>query len=212
MKIFLDTADLKKIKEYLDMGIIDGVTTNPTIMSQFHTSNQELVKAIWPRPLSLEVATNDIEEMREQAVKLSEEGANVVVKIPVENEFGTPCLGLIKELEKRQIKVNATVCLSFSQVMLAAKVNATYTSLFAGRVGDEGGDSSEVIADCVGWLKRWHYASRLIIGSIRSVEDVNRAAKAGAHIITIPPAILDKMFNHYYTRATVHQFIEDSKK
>jgi transaldolase len=212
MKIFLDTADLKQIRKYKDMGIIDGVTTNPTILSQHHTTIEELVRETKFMPLSLEVSTNNLKEMIIQARQLNDNEPNVVIKIPVENEFGEPCFGVIRELEGNNIKVNATAVMSFGQVMLAAKVGATYISIFAGRIADEGGNSSMVIAESAKWLKEWGYKSQIIVGSIRSVGDIINAALSGAHIITIPPQYLEKLYNHNYTRETVKQFIMDANK
>jgi transaldolase len=216
MKIFIDSANVKDIEKWINYGIADGVTTNPSIMFKDGIYNIEegvkkLAKLIDPRPLSAEVTTNDIKEMIEQAKWLASLAPNVVVKIPVENEFGVPCYGVISQLEKSGVKVNATAILSFGQIMLAAKADATYVSLFAGRIDDEGGNSTEVIADTVEWLESWDFKSRLIIGSIRSVGDVINAALAGAHIITVPPQQLDKMADHKYSRETVKQFIADAQ-
>ena len=146
MKIFVDSANVKEIEKWLNYGIIDGVTTNPSIMLKDGGYNLEerirtLAKLIDPLPLSAEVTTNDIKEMIEQGKQLASLAHNVVVKIPVENEFGVPCFGVIGQLEKSGIKVNATAILSFAQIMLAAKAGATYLSLFAGRIADEGGNS-----------------------------------------------------------------------
>ena len=216
MKIFIDSANVKEIEKWLNYGIADGVTTNPSIMFKDGLYNIEegvkkIAKLIDPRPLSAEVTTNDTKEMIEQAKWLASLAHNVVVKIPVENEFGVPCFGVISQLEKSGVKVNATAILSFGQIILAAKAGATYVSLFAGRIDDEGGNSTEVIADTVEWLESWDFKSRLIIGSIRSVGDVINAALAGAHIITVPPQQLDKMADHKYSRETVKQFIADAQ-
>lgn len=216
MKIFIDSANLKEIEKWLNYGIADGVTTNPSIMFKDGLYNIEegvkkIAKLIDPRPLSAEVTTNDLKEMGEQAKWLASLAHNVVVKIPVENEFGVPTYGVIKQLENTGVKVNATAILSFGQIMLAAKADATYVSLFAGRIDDEGGNSAEVIADTVDWLERWDFKSKLIIGSIRTVGDITRAAVAGAHIVTVPPQQLDKMADHKFTRETVRQFIADAQ-
>ena len=216
MKIFLDSANVKEIEKWLCYGIVDGVTTNPSIMLKDGIYNIEegvkkLAKLIAPLPLSAEVTTNDAKEMVEQAKWLASLAHNVVIKIPVENEFGAPCYGVISQLEKSGIKVNATAILSFGQIMFAAKAGASYVSLFAGRVSDEGGNSAEVIAESVEWLERWEYKSELIVGSIRSAGDVISAALAGAHIITVPPQYLDKMADHKYTRSTVKDFIADAQ-
>ena len=126
MKIFLDSANVKEIEKWLCYGIVDGVTTNPSIMLKDGIYNIEegvkkLAKLISPLPLSAEVTTNDLKEMMEQAKWLASLAHNVVIKIPVENEFGAPCLGVISQLEKAGIKVNATAILSFGQLMFAAR-------------------------------------------------------------------------------------------
>jgi transaldolase len=216
MKIFIDSANTKEIEKWLNYGVVDGVTTNPSIMLREGIYNIEegvrkLAKLIDPLPLSVEVTTNDTKEMPEQGKWLASLAHNVVVKIPVENEFGIPCYGVISQLEKSGIKVNATAILSFGQIIFAAKAGATYLSLFAGRISDEGGNSAEVIAETVEWLEHWNFRSELIVASIHSAGDVINAALAGAHIITVPPQYLDKMADHKYTRSTVKDFIADAQ-
>ena len=200
----------------VNYGILDGVTTNPSILLKEGLYDIEagvklLANIIDPLPISVEVTTNDETQMMEQGQHLATLGHNVVVKIPVENEFGIPSYGVINKLEKSGIKVNATAIMSIGQVILAAKSGAAYVSLFAGRIADEGGNSNEVIAETVQWLERWGYSSELIVGSIRSVGDVINAALAGAHIITVPPQYLLKMSDHKYTRVTVKEFITDAQ-
>lgn len=218
MKIFVDSADTKEIKKWLDMGVIDGVTTNPSIMLKdgvldAEKGAKEIAKLIDPHPLSVEVTTNDLEEMVEQAKRFATWAENIAVKIPQLNQDGVPCYGVMHRLEAQEdIRVNATVAMSFGQVILAAKAGATYISIFAGRLEDEGGDSSLVIRNSVDWLKQFGYKSEIIVGSIRSVGDVLRAALAGAHIITIPPQFISKMCDHQYTRKTVAQFVADAQK
>ena len=217
MEIFIDSADTKEIKKWVDYGIADGVTTNPSIMFRDgiydnEKGAKEIARLIHPRPLSTEVTTNDLDEMLVQARQFASWAPNIVVKIPQENQYGTPCYGVISQLEKEGIKINATIAMSLGQVMLAAKAGATYISIFAGRIGDEGGDASQVIADSVNWLERWKYKSHIIVGSIRAVADILQAAMAGAHIITIPPQFIAKMADHNYTRKTAAQFIEDAQK
>ncbi len=217
MEIFIDSANLNEIRKWTDMGIIDGVTTNPSIMLKdgafnMETRAKEIAKLIFPLPLSIEVTTNDLEEMLKQAHKFDLWAQNIVIKIPQINQYGVPCYGVINKLEKTGIKVNATATLSIGQVILSAKSGATYISLFAGRISDEGGDSAAVIATAVDWLQQWDYSSKVIVGSIRSVGDIISAAIAGAHIITIPPALIAKMADHQYTRETVKQFVTDAQK
>jgi len=217
MEIFIDSANVKEISKWLEYGIADGVTTNPSIMLKdgvydIEKGAKEIARLIKPRPLSVEVTSNNLDEMFSQARQFASWAENIVIKIPQINTDGVPCYGIINKLEASGIKVNATVALSFGQVILAAKSKATYISIFAGRVTDEGGDASLIIRNSVEWLSRWQYASKIIIGSIRSVGDVLTAALAGAHIITIPPQFIDKMADHRYTRATVEQFLGDAQK
>ena len=217
MEIFLDSADINEIEKWLQMGIADGVTTNPSIMFKdkvydMEKGAKEIAALIHPRPISVEVTTDDLDEMIAQAREMASWAPNIVIKIPQVARDGTPCYGVIKQLESEGIKVNATVAMSLGQVILAAKAGATYISIFAGRVGDEGGNAPEVIRNSVEWLERWKYKSRIIVGSIRSVADILQAALAWAHIITIPPQFLTRMADHKYTRATVAQFLTDAQR
>ena len=217
MEIFLDSANLNEIQKWTDMGVIDGVTTNPSIMLKDGAYNierraKEIADLIFPQPLSVEVTSNDLCEMASQAKIFESWAQNIVIKIPQINQDGVPCYSVIKQLEEDGIRVNATAAMSIGQVMLAAKAGATYISIFAGRISDEGGDSFNVITDSVDWLERWNYKSKIIVGSIRSVGDAISAALAGTHIVTIPPAMLTKMADHQYTRETVRQFISDANK
>jgi len=217
MEIFIDSASITEIEKWLKMGIMDGVTTNPSIMLKdgvydIEKGAKQIAALINPRPVSVEVTTNDLDEMIAQARKFASWAPNTVIKIPQETQDGIPCYGVMHQLENEGIKVNATIALSLGQVILAAKAGATYISIFIGRVGDEGGNTFEVISNSVEWLERWEYESKIIVGSIRSVADVLQAALAGAHIITIPPQFLTRMADHRYTRETVRQFINDANK
>ena len=216
MEIFIDSADVREIEKWLKMGIADGVTTNPSIMLKdgiydIEKGAKAIAALIHPRPVSVEVTTNDLDEMLAQAHKFAAWAPNIVVKVPQETQDGLPCYGVMRQLEDNGIKVNATVALSLGQVILAAKTGATYISIFAGRVGDEGGDVPQVIMNSVDWLEHWKYKSKIIIGSIRCVADILQAATSGAHIITIPPQFLKKMADHQYTRETVKQFVDDAR-
>lgn len=217
MEIFIDSASITEIEKWLGMGVIDGVTTNPSIMLKdgvydAEAGAKEIATLVHPRPVSVEVTTNDLSEMLAQAQTFASWAPNIVIKIPQVTQYGDPCYGVIRQLGSESIKVNATVALSLGQVILAAKAGATYISIFAGRVTDEGGNAFEVIKNSAEWLEHWKYKSKLIVGSIRSVGDVLSAAMAGAHIITIPPQFLAKMADHKYTRATVEQFVNDARK
>ena len=217
MDIFIDSASISEVEKWLSTGVIDGVTTNPSIMLKDGVYNaeagaREIAAVVYPRPVSVEVTTNELDEMLIQAQRFSSWAPNIVVKIPQITPDGIPCYGVIRQLESEGILVNATAVLSLGQVILAAKAGATYISIFAGRVADEGGDASQLIKMAVDWLERWKYKSKIIVGSIRGVVDIQQAAVAGAHIITIPPRFLTKMADHKYTRETVRQFVNDAQK
>jgi transaldolase len=217
MEIFIDSASTSEIEKWLNMGVIDGVTTNPTVMLKdgvydAEAGAKEIAALVEPRPVSVEVTTNDLEEMITQARRFASWAPHIVVKIPQITQDGAPCYGVINQLENEGIKINATAALSLGQVILAAKAGATYISIFIGRITDEGGNAAEVIGSSADWLEHWQYKSRLLIGSIRSVGDILTAAIAGAHIITIPPQFLVKMVDHKYTRDTVRQFVNDAQK
>ncbi len=162
MEIFIDSANINEIEKWLAMGVIDGATTNPTIMFKdcvydAEAGARKIAALLDPLPLSVEVTTNDLDEMLSQAELFNSWAPNIVVKIPQITQDGIPCYGVIHTLESKGIKVNATATLSLGQVMLAAKAGATYISIFTGRVSDEGGNSSEVIMNSVKWLERWQY-------------------------------------------------------
>ena len=215
MKIFLDTADITEIRQWFGMGIIDGVTTNPSIMLKdrivdMEAGAKEIAALVAPLPVSVEVTTNDLNQMLIQARDFASWAPNIVVKIPQVTANGTPCYGIIRALEDEDIRVNATAAMSLGQVILAAKAGATYCSIFYGRVADEGGDAAAVIRDSVSWLERWGFKSEIVVGSIRSVGDILAASKVGAHVLTIPPSFLGKMADHMYTRETVRQFVADA--
>lgn len=217
MEIFLDTSNLEEIRFWLKQGVLDGVTTNPSILLKEGTVDMEsgakaIAKLIAPRPLSVEVTSNDSAEMLRQGREVAAWAENIVVKIPVINEEGKPCLDVVRTLVGQGTRVNVTACLSFGQVALAAKAGGTYASIFAGRVSDEGNDSSRVIRESAAWLAAWKYPTKIIVGSVREVINIQDAAVAGAHVVTIPPQFLAKWVDHHYSRATVRQFNEDGRK
>lgn len=217
MQIFLDSGNYQEIEHWLLQGVVDGVTTNPSIaykdgIYDLEEGARRLCKLLDKRPVSIEVTTNHQAEMLEQGRTFARWAPNVVVKIPVVNEDGESCLGVINTLAREGIAVNTTAILSFNQAMLAAKAGAAYVSIFAGRIADEGHDPSVVIRDVRRWLDEWGNPARIIVGSIRTVLDIQSAALAGAHIITIPPQFLPKMVDHKYSRETVRQFNRDAEK
>jgi len=217
MQLFLDSANYQEIEHWLRQGVIDGVTTNPSIMLKdgvydIEEGARRICALLGSRPVSVEVTTNDHAEMLKQARVFARWAPNIVVKIPVVNEYGESCLGVIHALNQEGIPINTTTILSFNQAILAAKAGATYVSIFAGRVADEGNDPGTVIRQVRQWLDEWDYAAKVLVGSIRAVMDVQNAAIAGAHIVTIPPQFLPKMVDHKYSRDTVRQFNQDAEK
>lgn len=217
MQVFIDSADQKQIAHWLEQGVVDGVTTNPSIMfkdgvAEIEEGVRRLAAMLGDLPLSVEVTTNDRATMLEEARQFASWARNIVVKVPVINEYGESCLGVIHRLSQEGIAINSTAILSFNQAILAAKAGATYVSIFAGRVADEGNDPAVVIHNVRRWLDDWGLSTRIIVGSIRTVMDIQNAALAGAHIITIPPQFLPKMVDHRYTRETVRQFVQDAEK
>lgn len=217
MKIFMDSADCREIEKWMRQGVVDGVTTNPSIMFKdgvydIEEGARRISSLLGERPLSVEVTANDPKEMIRQGRTLAAWAPNIAVKIPVVNEDGESCLGAISTLSSEGIRVNTTAILSFNQAVLAAKAGATFVSIFAGRVADEGNDPAIVIGNVRRWLDDWEYPAEIIVGSIRTVMDIQNAALAGAHIITIPPQFLPKMVDHKYTRETVRQFNRDAEK
>ncbi len=217
MQIFIDSADVKQIETWLAQGIVDGATTNPSIMfkdgvKDLEDGARKLAALLGDRPLSVEVTSNDHAIMLKQARLFATWARNIVIKIPIVNQFGEPSLGIIHQLTQEGIGVNTTAILAFNQAILAAKAGATYVSIFAGRVADEGSDPAIVIRRVRSWLDEWELPARIIVGSIRGVVDIQNAALAGAHIITFPPQFLPKMVDHHYTRETVRQFVQDAEK
>jgi len=217
MEIFIDSANLEEIRRWLEYGVVDGVTTNPTILLKdggydMESRAREIAELIDPRPVSVEVYSNDQREMVEQAKAFARWAPNIIIKIPVINEYGEPSLAVVKALVEDGIRVNMTACMSFGQVVLGAKAGATYISIFAGRVADEGHDAPKLIRQAVDWLREWSYTSKIIAGSVREVYNIQDAALAGAHVITVPPQFMNKLIDHRYTRETVHQFNQDARE
>lgn len=217
MEIFLDTSKVAEIEKWLPYGIVDGVTTNPSIMLKegnrdIETVARQIASRVYPLPVSIEVCSGDPEEMLRQARMFASWGDNINIKITVINDQGNPCLHVIKTLEEENIRVNCTACMSFIQAVLAAKAGATYISLLVGRINDEGNDGNKVVRMTREFLDTWGYKSKIIAASIRNTIDIQQAVLAGAHVITIPPGLVDKMVDHKFSRATVEQFLADGNK
>ena len=223
MAIFLDTGNIEEIRKYLSMGIVAGVTTNPTIlmndgvkggMDSIRQRTLEIAKLIAPLPLSVEVTTNDMDEMREQALKFSKWASNIVVKITIHGPNGElDNLSLVHELEtKHNVKVNVTAMMSAQQCFLAAMAGATYVSIFCGRVNNMGYNSVIELKKLRYLLDEHRLKAKIICGSTREVLNVVEWLEAGAHIVTTAPKFIEGMIVHPYSKETVRQFLADGAK
>jgi transaldolase len=211
MEIYIDTAEIAAIKKYWDMGVIDGVTTNPTLIARSGRVFSEVVAeiaAIVKGPISVEAVSNKAEELITESKKLAEYGNHIVIKIPMTAEG----LKATKELTKLGIKTNVTLIFSASQALLAAKAGATYVSIFVGRLDDNGHEGMDVVWETSQIFQNYGIESKIITASIRHPRHVIDAAKAGSHVATIPPGILDKMIEHPLTDNGLAKFAEDWAK
>jgi len=237
MQIFIDSADLNEIKKYLAWGVCDGVTTNPTIclkcgvtggLTGVKKRTLEIVKLIAPRILSVEVTSEEPAEILKQARDYAKIAKNIAVKVTITDSKGSSFLPIINQLVSEGIRVNVTAMMTFNQSILAAKAiqagliyagqkakTPNFISIFGGRVSEEHGveQASKVISDVREWLDFHNIEDiEIIVGSVRSPENVELWAKTGAHILTIPPEVIGKSLLSARTKETVAQFIDDAKK
>ncbi|TRO52030.1 fructose-6-phosphate aldolase [Candidatus Bathyarchaeota archaeon] len=211
MEFYIDTAEIAAIKKYWDMGVIDGVTTNPTLIARSGRVFSEVVAEIAEvvkGPISVEAVSTTAEELIEESKKLAEYGEHIVIKIPMT----AAGLKATKALSKLGIKTNVTLIFSASQALLAAKAGATYVSIFVGRLDDNGHEGMDVVWETSQIFQNYNMESKIITASIRDPRHVIEAAKAGSHVATIPPAILDKMLTHPLTDNGLAKFAEDWAK
>ncbi len=209
MRIFLDTANLEEIKQAAKLGVVSGVTTNPTLLSREETADYEkVVKAICKiisGPVSAEVLAEDAEGMIKEARIRASWAPNVVVKIPI-TEAG---LQAIATLTREKIKINMTLCFSVNQALLGALAGATYVSPFVGRLDDIGEDGMQLVKDIVDIYHHYQFPTQVIAASIRHPLHCVAAAKAGAHIATIPYKVLQQMIPHPLTDIGIKRFLAD---
>ncbi len=211
VQIFLDTANLDAIRKYNDMGILDGVTTNPTLLAKENGDPIEIMKEIIrivKGPVSLEVISTDIDGMLEEAQRLARFGTNAVIKIPMTPDG----LKAIKRLSSMGIRTNCTLVFSPNQAMLAAKAGATYVSPFIGRLDDAGHEGMQVIRDTVQIFRNYNFSTKVLVASVRHPLHVVEAAKIGADVITMPPDVLEKMMKHPLTDKGLSTFLADWEK
>jgi|SRR5579871_1954015 len=211
MKFFLDTANLEELRKGSQWGIVDGVTTNPTLIAKEGTTTAEQIDkicAIIDGDVSAEVISVTSEEMLNEGRQLAQMHENVVVKLPLTRDGIKACSVLSHE----GIRVNVTLCFSAGQALLAAKAGAYIVSPFIGRIDDIGWEGMNLIREIVTIYRNYGYSTQILAASLRSPMHVIESAKAGAHIGTMPFKVLDMLFNHPLTDIGLAQFLNDYKK
>lgn len=237
MKIFIDSADLKEIEKYLNWGLCDGVTTNPTICLKCEVKGGiegikkrtiEIAKLIEPRPVSVEVTTENPEEILNQAREYAELAENIAVKVTITDREGSSFLPVIRKLVSEGVRVNVTAMTTFNQAIFAAKAidaglkanpkgakTPNFISVFGGRISEEQGveRAFKVLKSLRNWLDFHKFKGiEIIVGSVRSPENVELWSRSGAHVLTIPPEVIAKSLLGARTKETVAQFVDDAKK
>ena len=211
MKFFIDTANLGEIKKAVDMGMVDGVTTNPSLIAREKKPFVEIIKDICKvvdGPISAEVIALDAEGMVREGRELAAIHANIVIKIPMTTEG----LKAVKQLADEKIRTNVTLIFSASQALMAAKAGASYASPFVGRLDDISQNGMELISDIMNISDNYGYATEVIVASIRNPIHVVDAALLGAHIATIPFKVIAQLARHPLTDLGMEQFLADWEK
>ena len=212
MKFFIDTADINEIRDLAATGLVDGVTTNPSLVAKTGQSFLDVVKeicAVVPGPVSAEVTATDHKTMLAEGRKLAKLAKNVAVKVPLTPDGLKTC----KALSDEGTKVNVTLCFSAAQAILAAKAGAAYISPFVGRLDDIGTDGMGLISDIVQIYDSYPaFTTEVLVASVRHPIHVIEAAKMGAHVATLPPGVLRQMFNHPLTDKGLAAFLADWAK
>jgi transaldolase len=211
MKFFIDTANINEIKEAAALGILDGVTTNPSLVSKEGKDFRKLldeILAIVDGPVSAEVISTDYDGILKEAYELAKIHKNIVVKVPLIKEG----LKAVRTLSSENIKTNVTLCFSPSQALLAAKAGATYISPFVGRLDDISINGMDLIAQILQIYKNYDYKTEVLVASIRHPLHLVEAALMGADVCTMPFSVIDKLFNHPLTDLGLEKFLSDWKK
>lgn len=211
MKFFIDTANINEIKEAAALGILDGVTTNPSLVSKEGKDFRKLldeILALVDGPVSAEVISTDYDGILKEAREYAAIHHNIVVKVPLIKEG----LKAVRTLTSEGIKTNVTLCFSPSQALLAAKAGATYISPFVGRLDDISTNGMELIAQIVQIYKNYNFKTQVLVASIRHPLHVVEAALMGADVCTMPFNVIDKLFNHPLTDIGLEKFLSDWKK
>ena len=212
MEFFLDTADVDSIRELSETGLIDGVTTNPSLVAKsgkdFFTILKDISKIV-SGPISAEVTALESNDMIAEGEKLAKIAKNIVIKLPLTQEGLKAC----KKLTKKKIKTNVTLCFSPAQALIAAKSGATYISPFVGRLDDIGENGMELIQKIKDIYSNYpKLNTKILVASVRNMEHVAQAAIIGADVVTLPPKILEELYEHPLTKKGLDAFMEDWKK
>lgn len=211
MKFFVDTADTAEIESLAASGLLDGVTTNPSLVAKTGKKFTDIIAeicAIVPGPVSAEVAATDYAGMMREAHVLREVAKNVTIKVPLTPDGLRAC----KTLTTGGTMVNVTLCFSAAQALLAAKAGASFISPFVGRLDDIGVSGIGLIADIMQIYKAYRFPTEVLVASVRNAAHVEEAAKLGAHVATLPPAVLRSLFNHPLTDKGLAAFLADWAK
>jgi len=209
MKFFVDTADVKEIRELNDLGLLDGVTTNPSLILKAGRNIAEVTKEICDivdGPVSAEVAATDYAEIMREAGILAKIADNVCIKVPLTLDGLKACKTIRTEMDRM---VNVTLCFSATQALLAAKAGASFISPFIGRVDDMGLDGMELIAEIKQIYDNYGFETEILAASIRTIGHVKQAALIGAHVATVPPATLKALVKHPLTDKGLETFLAD---
>lgn len=211
MKLFLDTANIDEIREIADLGLLDGVTTNPSLVASQGVDFEARIKAIAklvPGSVSAEVIALDYDGMIKEGMAYTKWAKNIYVKLPMTPNGLKAC----KYLRSKGIKVNITLIFSANQALLAAKAGANFVSPFIGRLDDIGQDGMALIKEIIDVLGRYHFSTEVLVASVRHPRHVTDAAKLGADICTMPYSIFMKLFQHPLTDSGIEKFLSDWKK
>jgi len=211
MKLFIDSGNIKDIETLTAIGIIDGVTTNPTLLAKEpgdYRANLKKICQIVQGPVSGEVTATDFAGMMRQGHEIANIDDHMVVKVPLTRDGIRSC----KALSGEGIRVNVTLCFSAAQALLAAKAGATYISPFVGRLDDIATNGMELIRDIVDIYNNYDFATQVLVASCRHPIHVVESARMGAHVATCPPSVIDQMFNHPLTNIGLEKFLKDWEK
>lgn len=212
MKLFLDTGNTEEVREAASWSVLDGVTTNPTLIAKSGRGFREVVLEICELvpggAISAEVVATDYDQMLKEALEISSWHEQIVVKVPLIE----PGVRLVYELSDRGIRTNVTLVFSVSQALMAAKAGATYISNFVGRVDDISGDGMNAVAETVEMVERYGFESEVLVASVRHPQHVVDSISCGAHVATMPFGVMKQLFQHPLTDAGLKRFLDDWDK